>query len=186
MNREFLKGLGLEKEAIDSIMAEHGKSVQSAQSLNSEIATLETEKAELTTKAKQYDKLKEQNETLTTQLEEAQSDSEKSKRDATIEISLHKAKAKEKYAEFIKKQLVDVDASQIDSKLTELQADMSELFEVEPAEEKPKEKINGFQIIDNRLKEGSEPDGWTKEKIMAIADTKERQRKISEHKDLFK
>ena len=27
MNREFLEGLGLEKEAIDKVMAEHGKTV---------------------------------------------------------------------------------------------------------------------------------------------------------------
>lgn len=30
MKREFLEGLGLEKEAIDQIMKEHGKSVQAA------------------------------------------------------------------------------------------------------------------------------------------------------------
>lgn len=30
MNREFLESLGLEKEAIDKVMAEHGKAVQSA------------------------------------------------------------------------------------------------------------------------------------------------------------
>ncbi|HFF2876594.1 TPA: scaffolding protein, partial [Listeria monocytogenes] len=28
MERDFLKELGLEKETIDSIMAEHGKSIQ--------------------------------------------------------------------------------------------------------------------------------------------------------------
>ena len=30
MNREYLKGLGLEQEVIDGIMAEHGKAIQSA------------------------------------------------------------------------------------------------------------------------------------------------------------
>lgn len=51
MDRKFLEGLGLEKEAINSIMAEHGKTVQAA-------------------KPTDYDDLKSAKETLEKQIEE--------------------------------------------------------------------------------------------------------------------
>ena len=47
MNREFLESLGLEKEAIDKVMAEHGKAVQAVkpaeghEQLKEELATLQ-------------------------------------------------------------------------------------------------------------------------------------------------
>jgi|SRR5690625_1594635 len=53
MNREFLEGLGLEKEAIDSIMKEHGKAIQAVkpaedyEELKNEKATLEQQLSEL-------------------------------------------------------------------------------------------------------------------------------------------
>lgn len=53
MNREYLKGLGLEQEVIDGIMAEHGKAVQAAkptedfEALKSEKETLAQQLAEL-------------------------------------------------------------------------------------------------------------------------------------------
>lgn len=51
MDRKFLEGLGLEKEAIDKVMAEHGKSVQAA-------------------KPADYDDLKSAKDTLEKQVEE--------------------------------------------------------------------------------------------------------------------
>lgn len=53
MNREYLKGLGLEQDVIDRIMAEHGKAVQAAkptedfEALKSEKETLAQQLAEL-------------------------------------------------------------------------------------------------------------------------------------------
>ena len=49
MNREYLKGLGLEKEVIDSIMAEHGKAVQAAKPTE-EFEELKSEKESLAQK----------------------------------------------------------------------------------------------------------------------------------------
>ena len=55
MNREFLESLGLEKEAINSIMAEHGKAVQAVkpaddyEELKSAKSTLEQQLADLNT-----------------------------------------------------------------------------------------------------------------------------------------
>ena len=50
MKRDFLKDLGLEKEAIDSIMEENGKDIEAAKgdvkSLESKISTLESDNEE--------------------------------------------------------------------------------------------------------------------------------------------
>lgn len=43
MNREYLEGLGLEKEVVDSIMAKHGQSIQAK---NTEITSLTTQLAD--------------------------------------------------------------------------------------------------------------------------------------------
>lgn len=48
MNREFLEGLGIEKEQIDTIMKEHGKAVQSVKAEDAEReTTIETLKSQL-------------------------------------------------------------------------------------------------------------------------------------------
>ncbi|MBC2134045.1 phage scaffolding protein [Listeria innocua] len=52
MKRDFLEGLGLEKEVIDSIMVEHGKSTNE---LRTEVSTLETENTNLTNQLNQRD-----------------------------------------------------------------------------------------------------------------------------------
>lgn len=61
MKREFLEGLGLAKEAIDSIMAEHGKSIETKKAevtnLNS---TLEDVKSQLAQRDKDLSDLKKQ------------------------------------------------------------------------------------------------------------------------------
>jgi len=53
MKREFLEELGLEKENIDKIMAEHGKTVQG---LNTKISENETELTSLKTQIAERDK----------------------------------------------------------------------------------------------------------------------------------
>ena len=52
MNRTFLKGLGLEQEAIDSIMAEYGRNIES---LNTQIADLTAENKTASEKLKAFD-----------------------------------------------------------------------------------------------------------------------------------
>ena len=76
MKRDFLKELGLEKEAIDAIMAENGKDIENAKS---ETKELETEIAGLKNQLKdrdsQIDELKKSsgaNEELKKQIEEMQ------------------------------------------------------------------------------------------------------------------
>ena len=84
MNREYLKGLGLEKEVIDAIMAEHGKTVQSIkptedfESLKSEKETLAQQLAEL-------------NNSMTS-LTDAKSAIEQEKETLTKEVNIFKQK----------------------------------------------------------------------------------------------
>lgn len=71
MNREFLKGLGLEEEAIEKVMAEHGKTVNSTKqeletaqsevkSLKEQLTERDTQLDDLSKKAGDSDTLKEQ------------------------------------------------------------------------------------------------------------------------------
>ena len=67
--REFLKGLDLDKETIDTIMAEHGKLITEAKEENSSLKTkidnLEKEKQDYETRIKDYEtKTKANEETL--------------------------------------------------------------------------------------------------------------------------
>lgn len=72
MNREFLESLGLEKETIDKVMAEHGK-------------TVNTTKDELSTVTTERDNLKEQLTDRDTQLNDL-SDKVKDSEELTAEI----------------------------------------------------------------------------------------------------
>jgi hypothetical protein len=53
MKREFLEGLGLEKDTIDKIMAEHSKSTESLKTANE---TLKTQKTDLMKQIEDRDK----------------------------------------------------------------------------------------------------------------------------------
>lgn len=61
MKREFLEGLGLEKGKIDSIMAEHGKTVESYKSKNTDLTSgLDDLKKQLEQRDKDLKELKKQ------------------------------------------------------------------------------------------------------------------------------
>ncbi|MGM7683536.1 phage scaffolding protein [Cytobacillus sp. Hm23] len=61
MKREFLEGLGLDKEKIDKIMSEHGKTVESQKSKVSELNTnLDEIKTQLSQRDKDLKELKKQ------------------------------------------------------------------------------------------------------------------------------
>lgn len=90
MKREFLENLGLSKEAVDSIMAEHGKTVQNLQSKNTELNTsLEDLKNQIAQRDKDLKALKKQaegSEELQKKLEDLQKQYETEK--ATYETKL--------------------------------------------------------------------------------------------------
>ena len=111
MNREFLESLGLEKEAINSIMAEHGKAVQAAKS--------ELEDAHTTTEALQ-EQLKER-EAVIKELEEGSISSEEldkvqnqlieQRKEMEIRLGITKAGARNEKAVMA---LLDTEAIQVE------------------------------------------------------------------------
>lgn len=121
MNREFLEGLGLEKDAIDKVMAEHGKAIQTEKTASTEKDTeLETLKeqmkqrdadiAELKGKSGSDEDLKAQLDAMTAKYEEETSELEsklsQTRLDSALELALVSEKARNSKAV---RALIDVD-----------------------------------------------------------------------------
>lgn len=81
MNREFLKGLGIEDEQIDKIMAEHGKTVNKTKDeLTAAQAEVESLKTQIADRDAQLETLSEKahgNEALLAQIEQIKAENEK-------------------------------------------------------------------------------------------------------------
>lgn len=89
MNREFLEKLGLEKDTIDQIMAEHGK-------------TLNATKQQLETVEQERDELQTQLEARDTQLEELKKVDPESLQERIAELEQENQAAKEQYESELK------------------------------------------------------------------------------------
>src|SRR5689334_9388198 len=86
VNREFLKGLGLEDEAVDKVMAEHGKTLNSVKEkadkvdgLESQIEDYKTQLADRDTQLQELGEKAKGNEELTAQIEELKQQNESAK-----------------------------------------------------------------------------------------------------------
>ena len=86
--REFLRGLELDKETIDTIMAEHGKLITEAkektQDLENKIKDYETKIDELSSKAETNTKIQEELDTLKKQIAEEKKKKEQEDLEATL------------------------------------------------------------------------------------------------------
>ena len=86
--REFLKGLELDKETIDTIMAEHGKLITEAkektQELENKVKDYETKIEELSSKAETNTKIQEELDTLKKQIAEEKKQKEQEDLEATL------------------------------------------------------------------------------------------------------
>lgn len=86
--REFLKGLELDKETIDTIMAEHGKFITEAkektQELENKVKEYETKIDELSSKAETNTKVQEELDKLKTQIAEEKKQKEQEDLEATL------------------------------------------------------------------------------------------------------
>ena len=86
--REFLKGLELDKETIDTIMAEHGKLITEAkektQELENKVKDYETKIGELSSKAETNTKVQEELDKLKTQIAEEKKQKEQEDLEATL------------------------------------------------------------------------------------------------------
>ena len=86
--REFLRGLELDKETIDTIMAEHGKLITEAkektQELENKVKEYETKIEELSSKAETNIKVQEELDTLKKQIAEEKKQKEQEDLEATL------------------------------------------------------------------------------------------------------
>ena len=86
--REFLKGLELDKETIDTIMAEHGKLITEAkektQELENKVKDYESKIEELSSKAETNTKVQEELDKLKTQIAEEKKQKEQEDLEATL------------------------------------------------------------------------------------------------------
>lgn len=86
--REFLKGLELDKETIDTIMAEHGKLITEAkektQELENKVKDYESKIEELSSKAETNTKIQEELDTLKKQIAEEKKQKEQEDLEATL------------------------------------------------------------------------------------------------------
>ena len=86
--REFLRGLELDKETIDTIMAEHGKLITEAkektQELENKVKDYETKIGELSSKAETNTKVQEELDALKKQIAEEKKQKEQEDLEATL------------------------------------------------------------------------------------------------------
>ena len=86
--RDFLKGLDLDKETIDTIMAEHGKLITEAkektQELENKVKDYESKIGELSSKAETNTKVQEELDKLKTQIAEEKKQKEQEDLEATL------------------------------------------------------------------------------------------------------
>ena len=191
MNREFLKSLGLSDEQVDSIMAEHGKSIQNEKDKLSQ-AEKDLKKAQTTiNKMKEdggdADKVKALADTYKEKYEKSEAERKQTERNYEVKIALSKAGAKEKYFDTLTGLLKDVEVEDLEEKANELKNEYSELF-IESQKEKPKStNAPGYKVFNDpktEVPQGSKK-GMTKEEIMAIPDQIERQMAIQDNLELF-
>lgn len=188
MNREFLRNLGLEDEQVNAVMSRHGSTIGEKED---EIANLTREKDKLD---RQYQKLKADNgdSELKQQVETLETEKTKLEEQITAQAKQHKLETYVgglgvKDQAYILDKLADVELEDdefvdIDERVEELKELHPLLFESEePEQTEPPTPRPWGQRGNGTVGSGN----WTKEKIMAVENTAERQRLIAENRDLF-
>jgi len=127
MKREFLEGLGLEKEAIDKIMGEHGKTVETHKQKATDVsASLDDVKAQLAQRDKDLKVLKDQakgNEDLQAKFTDLETKYNQDKLDYETKLKETQLSSALKLALAGKVHDADLVASLIDKNTIELGAD---------------------------------------------------------------
>ena len=108
--REFLKGLDLDKETIDTIMAEHGKTITSAkeelQTLKDDKKALEDKVDELGKNSKDSSKIQEELDALKTSIEETKKANALEEEDNILSKNINTAFGESKFVnDYTKKQI---------------------------------------------------------------------------------
>lgn len=196
MNREFLKALGLEDDAIDKIMAEHGKALNDTKN---KLDTVTTEKDELqnqlTKRDEQLEELKKVDaEGMQVKIKELQTANETTKAEYedklkdlqltnAIKLAINGKVHDEDVATTLidKEKLVISDDGKVvglDEQLESLQESKAYLFKQEPQNEPKPNFTTGSHTKGNNV--------VTKEQILSETDSTKRQQLIRENNHLFK
>lgn len=170
MNRETLRTLGLTEEQIDTVMADHGRSMQQVQS---RLTAAETQMADLQTQLEQasnseeIQQLTERAEQAESQVTDLQDQLSQIDIDNQVNTALTEVGATDlEYARFKLGQVeVNEDGTikDLDNKIKDLQTNLPNYFEVSDDKQEDdnqnQDNLNGFTRINNDLKDGkqSEP-----------------------------
>lgn len=195
MEREYLKGLGLEDEVIGKIMSEHGKGIQAAKGdLSTALTEVESYKEQLAQRDKDILALKDSSgskKALEEQIAKMELDYKEEKEtlqnkiaetklNSALDLTLTQAnvrnpKAVKALLELDKVKLTDNGLEGLDEQITALKEKEGYLF----GEGSKPPFING----NNNSNGGGGT--LTKQAIMEIKDTNERQKQITENRHLF-
>lgn len=172
MNREFLEKLGLPKEQVDSIMAEHGKAVQATQTklttAEDKVKSLETDLSaanklvsDLKKETKDTKELQDKIAEYEKKVSDLETERAKERKANAIKEALTKAGAKD--IEYMAFKLGDVEVDKdgnikdLENKIKTLKDAHKDYFTPAAADPKPndpKDK-NGYKVIDTKLPDGS-------------------------------
>lgn len=169
MNRETLRTLGLTEEQIDTVMADHGRSMQQVQS---RLTAAETRNTDLETQLEQasnseeIQQLTERAEQAESQVSDLQGQLSQIDIDNQVNTALTEAGATDlEYARFKLGQVeLDEDGTikDLDNKIKDLQTNLPNYFEVSDnadQEQQEQNPLDGFTRVKNDLPDGkqSEP-----------------------------
>ena len=189
LTRKMLKGMGLSEEQIDTIIEGHDDTVQA----------LKSQIADLTDKANASDALKKERDDLKKQIEEAKSGTdwkaEFDKLTADIEAKETRSKLKSAYKALLKAEKIDErdhDLILAGTDFAAMKLDKEgKLANADKLAEAIREKYADRIVTEGKKATPTKtpPEGGkvtrTRDEIMAIKDTAERQRAMAENPNLF-
>lgn len=173
MNREYLEKLGLAKDQVDQIMAEHGKAVQANQSklttaedrvksLEADLTAANKLVTDLKKETKDTKELQDKIADYEKKMSDLEADRAKERKAAAIKEALTKAGAKD--IEYMAFKLGDVEVDkdgnvkELENKIKTLQEANKDYFtskDPDPKDDPKDPNKKGFKVIDTKLLDGS-------------------------------
>lgn len=169
MKREQLQELGLEKEAIDKVMALHGQTIQTEkQAHESAVNDLQTQLEEARKTITEASESKESIEQIQSELNDYKTKYEEVNNTLETERKTNKLKealtgAGGEDLEYLMFKLGEVESEEIESKVAELKEQLPGHFK---SNEEPKQETPaGYEVISNQLDKGETAKTYTQEEL---------------------
>ena len=169
MKREQLQELGLEKEAIDKVMALHGQTIQTEkQSNETAVAELKAQLEEARETISEASESKQSIEQVQTELNEYKEKYEEANTILATERKTNKLKEALTGAggadlEYLLFKVGEVEADEIEAKVAELKEQLPGHFK---SNEEPKQEApEGYEVISNQLDKGEPAKTYTQEEL---------------------